>query len=63
VLSFVTPKGEQRHLKNPYAPATPRQLRYLNELGCLEAVEPGRKPSLTVGEAAWLIDTFGTAAP
>jgi hypothetical protein len=53
--SFVTDDGERHELKEPEGPATPRQLRRLNETGCLVVVEPGTAMPLTKGSAAFVV--------
>jgi hypothetical protein len=61
--SFVTPSGEVRELKDPEGPASPRQLRRLNETGCLVVVEPGQAIPIRKGEAAYAVSLVGDAKP
>jgi hypothetical protein len=61
--SFSTPAGELRELKDPEEPATPRQLRRLNEAGALVVVEPGRAIPIRKGEAAFAVSLVGDAKP
>jgi hypothetical protein len=57
VVEFVDARtGDMRALKDPDGPATPNQLRKLNALGLLAAVEADHGQPLTKAEAAWLID-------
>jgi hypothetical protein len=53
--SFVARDGKLRELKDPEAPATPRQLRRLNEAGMLAVVEPGEATSIRKGQAAYAV--------
>jgi hypothetical protein len=53
LTSFVTPAGETRELKDPGAPATPRQLWRLNQAGLLALVQ--ERPSISMGHAAGAI--------
>jgi hypothetical protein len=53
--SFTTPSGEVRELKDPEGPASPTQLRRLNETGCLVVVEPGHAKPIRKGEAAYAV--------
>jgi hypothetical protein len=52
-----------RELKDPEAPATPRQLRRLNETGCLVIVEPGQATAIRKGEAAFAVSLLREADP
>jgi hypothetical protein len=55
VTSFVTPTGDVRDLRDPYALASPRQLWRLNQAGLLALVQT-RPRSITMGRAAGAID-------
>ena len=48
--------GQWRELTDPHAPATYRQLRWLNAARCLELTWPGQAEPITVGQAGWAID-------
>jgi hypothetical protein len=60
---FRTPSGELRELKEPEGPATPRQLRRLNDAGCLVVVEPGQATPIRKGEAAFAVSLVRDAEP
>ena len=60
---FTTSDGELRELKDPEEPATPRQLRRLNEAGCLVVVEPGQAIPIRKGEAAFAVSLVRDAEP
>jgi hypothetical protein len=60
---FRTSSGEVRELKDPEGPATPRQLRRLNDTGCLIVVEPGQAIPIRKGEAAFAVSLVGDAKP
>jgi hypothetical protein len=61
--SFSGPDGEPRELKDPEGPATPRQLRRLNETGCLVVVEPGQATPIRKGEAAYAVSLVRETEP
>jgi hypothetical protein len=61
--SFTTRDGELRELTDPEGPATPRQLRRLNDTGCLVVVEPGHAIPIRKGEAAFAVSLVGDAKP
>jgi hypothetical protein len=61
--SFETPSGELRELKDPEGPATPRQLRRLNDMGCLVIVEPGQATPIRKGEAAYAVSLVRETEP
>ena len=61
--SFTTRDGEGRELKDPEAPATPRQLRRLNEAGALVVVEPGTATPLVKGSAAFAVSLVTDVEP
>lgn len=61
--SFTTPNGELRELKDPEGPATPRQLRRLNEAGALVVVTPGEAKRIRKGEAAHAVSLVPEAKP
>ena len=61
--SFTTPGGEVRELQEPEAPATPRQLRRLNDAGCLVVVEPGMATPIAKGQAAYAVSLVRDMEP
>ena len=63
LTSFKMPNGEVRELKDPGAPATPRQLRRLNDAGCLAVVEPGQATPISKGQAAFAVSVLPKAKP
>jgi hypothetical protein len=60
---FRTQSGELRELNDPEGPATPRQLRRLNETGCLVVVEPGTATPIVKGEACYAVSVAGETEP
>jgi len=56
VDSFIDKQGVRRILNAPGEPATPRQLRLLNDMGCLALIEPEQLQPIAKGEAAAALD-------
>ena len=63
LTTFTMPNGEVRELKDREGPATPRQLRRLNDAGCLAVVEPGTATPIRKGEAAYAVSLLPKTKP
>jgi hypothetical protein len=58
VDSFIDEQGVRRVLNAPGETATPRQLRLLNDMGCLALIEPEQLQPIAKGEAAAALDAL-----